>query len=221
MPYKQKRELYAIYKKLYSYFGPQHWWPGETPFEVALGAILTQNTNWGNVERAIGNLKSARALLPKKIHKMPVNKLALLIRPAGYFNIKAKRLKNFINFLFEGYEGCLDKLFSRDIGALRGELLSVNGIGEETADSIILYAAGRSIFVVDTYTRRVFSRHNFLNDNASYQDIQKFFMQNLPKDVKMFNEFHALIVKLGKEFCLKNKPKCGACPVRDCGAKSA
>lgn len=219
MPYKQKENLSAIYKKLYSFFGPQHWWPGETPFEVAVGAILTQNTNWGNVERAIGNLKSARALLPKKIHKMPVNKLAFLIRPAGYFNIKAKRLKNFINFLFKGYEGCLDKLFSRDIGALRGELLSVNGIGEETADSIILYAAGRSIFVVDAYTRRVFSRHNFLNDKASYQDVQKFFMQNLPKDVKMFNEFHALIVKLGKEFCLKNKPKCGQCPLNGARAK--
>ncbi|MDP1854305.1 MAG: endonuclease III domain-containing protein [Candidatus Omnitrophota bacterium] len=207
------KKLNSIYKKLYTSFGPQYWWPGDGPFEVTAGAILTQNTNWQNVEKAINNLKAARALSPKKLHEMSHDKLAQLIRPAGYFNVKARRLKNFTNFLFNKYGGSLKKLFNQGIESLRKELLSVNGIGEETADSIILYAANLPIFVVDAYTKRIFSRHNFIRHDADYSEVQKFFMENLNKDVKMFNEFHALIVKLGKEFCLKSNQRCKLCPI--------
>lgn len=207
------KKLNSIYKKLSTSFGPQYWWPADSPFEVTVGAILTQNTNWQNVEKAVNNLKAARVLSPKKLHEMALDKLARLIRPAGYFNVKAKRLKNFTNFLFSKYGGSLDKLFNQDIETLRKELLSVNGIGEETADSIILYAANLPAFVVDAYTKRIFSRHNFIRHDADYGEVQKFFMENLNKDVKMFNEFHALIVKLAKEFCLKSKERCKLCPI--------
>ncbi|PIQ88548.1 MAG: endonuclease [Candidatus Omnitrophica bacterium CG11_big_fil_rev_8_21_14_0_20_42_13] len=210
----KKKRLNEIYKRLFSYFGRQYWWPGNSKFEIVLGAILTQNTNWINVEKAINNLKKGKALSAKKVFDMPIDKLALMIKPAGYFNLKAKRLKNFINLLFAEYAGRLSALFNQDLTALRQSLLSVNGIGEETADSIILYAAGLPVFVVDAYTKRVFSRHKFIAHSASYAETQKFFMENLSGNVRMFNEFHALIVRLGKEFCLKNKPRCGLCPIR-------
>lgn len=206
-------ELRSIYARLYSHFGPQYWWPGRTSFEVVVGAILTQNTNWANVEKAINNLKRERVLSASKMFQMRQAKLAELIRPAGYYNVKAKRLKNFVNFLFFRYRGSLKRLFEQDITFLRKELLSVNGIGEESADSIILYAAGLPIFVIDAYTKRIFSRHNFFKGDSQYYLIQKFFMQNLKENAKMFNEFHALIVKLGKEFCRKNNPRCGICPI--------
>lgn len=211
----KRRNLKLIFEKLLKFFGPQHWWPAESQFEVLVGSILTQNTNWTNVEKAINNLKKAGVLSAQKLYRMPTRKLARLIRPAGYFNIKTKRLKNFINFLFRNYGGSLKRLFAQDVWALRRELLSVSGIGEETADSIILYAAGLPIFVIDAYTKRIFFRHNFIPEDTTYGEIQKFFMANLSRDVKMFNEFHALIVRLGKELCLKNKPKCEVCPVRD------
>lgn len=206
--------LSAIYKKLYSRFGPQYWWPADTPFEVMVGAVLTQNTSWQNVEKAIKNLKQNKLLEPQKLFRLPKRKLAGLIRPAGYFNIKAKRLKNFLDFFLLVYQGKVKKMAARDAFRLRQQLLSVNGIGPETADSILLYALAKPVFVVDAYTKRIFSRHRLIKEDADYAMVQDLFMRNIKKDVKMFNEYHALLVKLGKEFCLKNKPKCEICPLK-------
>lgn len=208
----KNKKLLKIYKQLYKAFGPQHWWPGDTPFEVAVGAILTQNTNWGNVEKAINNLKKERALSAKAIHEMPVNKLASLIRPAGYFNIKAKRLKAFINFLMNDYHGSMEKLKKEDMYSLRHKLLHINGIGPETADSILLYALDKPVFVIDAYTKRVLSRHNILGYGESYEKFQELFHSFLKKDLQLFNEYHALFVRVGKTFC-KTKPICEECPL--------
>jgi endonuclease-3 related protein len=205
--------LSAIYKKLYASFGPQHWWPGESPFEVMIGAILTQNTNWQNVEKAICNLKRSNLFSPAKLNALPAKRLAKLIRPAGYYNIKAKRLKNFLVFLFRDYRANISRMRKADTGLLRKQLLGVNGIGPETADSILLYALNKPVFVVDTYTKRILSRHGFIAQDAEYHEVQNFFMQNLENKVQLFNEFHALIVRLGKEFCLKNNPRCSLCPL--------
>ncbi|HEY4715867.1 MAG TPA: endonuclease III domain-containing protein [bacterium] len=205
--------LKKTYKKLFTAFGPQHWWPGDTPFEVIVGAILTQNTAWTNVEKAIHNLKKAKLLTPGKLHDLSQDEIAKYIRPAGYFNIKAKRLKHFLNYLFDNYGGNLKKMFKKRTDALRRELLSVNGIGPETADSILLYAGNHPVFVVDAYTKRIFSRHQVVKADAEYHDIQELFMKNLPHDVKMFNEYHALIVKAGKDFCRTRKPLCSRCPL--------
>jgi endonuclease-3 related protein len=205
--------LKHTYKKLFKAFGPQSWWPGETPFEVMVGAILTQNTAWTNVEKAINNLKKARLLTPGKMHDLSQAGLAKYIRPAGYFNIKAKRLKHFLNYLFDNYGGSLNRMFKKRTDALRRELLSVNGIGPETADSILLYAGNHPMFVVDAYTKRVFSRHSIIQAEADYHDVQELFMKNLPHDVKMFNEYHALIVRIGKDFCRNRKPLCNRCPL--------
>ncbi len=207
-----KKKLLGIYKTLYGHFGPQNWWPGDTPFEVCVGAILTQNTAWQNVEKAIVNLKKEKILNPHKINRLPAKKLAKLITPAGYFNIKAKRLKNFISFLCERYDGEVSNMFSNGSGNLRNHLLSVNGIGPETADSILLYAGNVPIFVVDAYTKRILSRHNLITDGIDYHSLQKLFMENLPENVDLFNEYHALIVRVGKEFCNK-KPHCEECPL--------
>ncbi|MHC4755241.1 MAG: endonuclease III domain-containing protein [Planctomycetota bacterium] len=207
-------KINEIYKLLYESFGPQHWWPGETTFEIIIGAILTQNTNWKNVEKAIGNLKSAGLLTPEKIHDLDISQLAELIRPAGYFNIKAKRIKNFMDWLFENYQGRLEKLENISTHRLREQLLTVNGIGAETADSILLYALEREIFVVDTYTARFAIRHQLIDPDADYEQISDLFQSNLPQDIKMFNEYHALIVRLGKEFCRPN-PKCSDCPLEE------
>jgi len=205
-------KLALMYKKLYASFGPQHWWPGKTPFEVAVGAILTQNTNWSNVEKAIANLKSDKVLNPKALHDMSHARLASLIRPAGYFNIKAKRLKNFISFLINKYHGSMSRMAKEDLGSIRTKLLSVNGIGPETADSIILYALEKPVFVVDAYTKRVLSRHNILAHDASYDTFQGFFHSKLRKDISLFNEYHALFVRLAKENC-RTKPICAGCPI--------
>ena len=205
--------LKKIYKKLFTAFGPQHWWPGDTPFEVIVGAILTQNTAWTNVEKAIHNLKKARLLTPRKMHDLSQAELAKYIRPAGYFNIKAKRLKHFLNYLFDNYGGSLNRMFKKRTDALRRELLSVNGIGPETADSILLYAGNHPVFVVDAYTKRIFSRHQIIKEDTDYHDIQKLFVDNLPHDVKIFNEYHALIVSIGKDFCRNRKPLCSRCPL--------
>ena len=209
-----KEKIGDIYQRLYRSFGPQSWWPGDTPFEVIAGAILTQNTNWQNVAKAIDNLKEARVLTPQKLHSLPLATLARLIRPSGYFNIKAKRLRSFLDFLFKDYQGKLEKMFSRPLDELRGEILSVKGIGPETADSILLYAGGFPVFVVDAYTKRIFSRQKLLSEDMDYHRVQKIFMENLKKDVQLFNEYHALIVRLGKDFCKKTKPKCEACPIK-------
>lgn len=208
-----EQRLFKIYERLYRAFGPQHWWPGETPFEVAVGAILTQNTNWGNVEKAIENLKGKSALNAKVIHKMPLNRLASLIKPAGYFNIKAKRLKAFIDFLINEYDGSMKKMGKEDLETLRVKLLNVNGIGPETADSILLYALEKPIFVIDTYTKRVLSRHGIMEHNRPYEEFQKLFHSSLNNDVALFNEYHALFVKIGKTFCKPNKPLCDECPL--------
>ena len=205
--------LNLIYKKLYSFFGPQHWWPAESSFEVIVGAILTQNTSWQNAERAIANLGKRKLLNPHKLYRLSDKRLASLIMPAGYYNIKARRLKNFLIFLFKSYKGKLKNMSLRDTQELRQELLSVNGIGPETADSILLYALDKAVFVVDAYTQRVLLRHRLIRNNASYDEIQNLFMKNLKNKVKLFNEYHALLVRLGKEFCLKGKPKCEVCPL--------
>jgi len=205
-------KLALMYKKLYSSFGTQHWWPGETPFEVAVGAIMTQNTNWSNVEKAIANLKKDRVLRPKALHNMTHARLASLIRPAGYFNIKAKRLKNFISFLINEYNGSMSRMAKEDMGSIREKLLSVNGIGPETADSIMLYALEKPVFVIDAYTKRVLSRHNILDDNASYDVFQGLFHSKLRENISLFNEYHALFVRLAKEYC-RTKPLCAGCPL--------
>jgi endonuclease-3 related protein len=204
--------LTTIYDILLKRFGPQDWWPGDTPFEVIVGAILTQNTNWTNVEKAITNLINAKVLSPDKLHNLDIKKLAELIRPAGYFNIKAKRLKNFLDWFFENYSGQLKNLENIGTPELREQLLSVKGIGPETADSILLYALNRPVFVVDAYTARICSRHHLIDEDADYHRIQETFESNLPSDIQLFNEYHALLVHLGKDFC-KPTPKCEECPL--------
>lgn len=206
--------LLNIYTRLYERYGPQHWWPGQTRFEIIVGAILTQNTNWGNVEKAIHNLNEAMCLSPEKLHILPINQLAELIRPAGYFNIKAQRLKNFLNWLFEKYDGSLDTVEQINLYDLREELLSIKGIGPETADSICLYAFEKPVFVVDAYTARILGRHQLIEAPSGYEQIQDLFHSSLRADTKLFNEFHALLVRLGKEHC-KPRPQCHCCPLED------
>lgn len=206
--------LNEIYQLLFDRFGPQHWWPGDTDFEIIIGAILTQNTSWANVEKAIENLKSANLLSPEKIHKLGLPQIAQLIKPAGYFNIKAKRLKNFVSWLFENYNGNLKGLERIGTGQLRVELLAITGVGPETADSILLYALKRPIFVVDAYTARITVRHGLIELDAGYEQLRDLFRSNLPQDVQLFNEFHALLVKLGKEFC-RQKARCSGCPLEN------
>jgi endonuclease-3 related protein len=204
--------LLKIYGTLLSHFGPQDWWPGDTPFEIAVGAILTQNTNWGNVERAINNLKKDRVLTAKALHEISHAKLASLIRPAGYFNVKTGRLKNFLSFLTNHYRGSVKRMKREDTHTLRENLLSINGIGPETADSILLYALDKPVFVIDAYTKRILQRHTIVSTGIEYHDLQELFHKNLPRDVDMFNEYHALLVMLGKHYC-RPTPKCEACPL--------
>jgi endonuclease-3 related protein len=217
---KQKKEkhnknkvLLEIYDRLYTHFGPQHWWPGDTPFEIAVGAILTQNTNWGNVEKAITNLKKAKKLNSKALRNISPTKLASLIRPAGYFNIKADRLKHFIDFLADNYNGSMKKMRAEEALLLREKLLGVKGVGPETADSMLLYALEKPVFVIDAYTKRILSRHKLVSEKAAYHDLQDIFYENLPQDVKLFNEYHALFVMLGKDYC-RPKPRCEGCPLQ-------
>jgi len=202
-----------VYHKLHRHFGPRHWWPADTAFEVIVGAILTQNTAWSNVEKAIDNLKKAGALTPKKFFGIKTDRLARLIKPAGYYNIKAKRLKSFMEFLFTEYNGSVANLLKEKPSTLRQRLLAVKGVGPETADSIILYAANKPVFVVDAYTKRIFSRHGFIKPDFSYDAVQEFFTRSLPRRTKLFNEYHALIVETGKNFC-RSKPKCSECPLK-------
>lgn len=198
---------------LYAKFGPRYWWPGDTKLEIIIGAILTQNTAWANVEKAIKNIKRAKALSVSRLSGVSEKNLARLIRPSGYYNIKANRIKNFLRFLNTRYSGSIDKMFRSHLYKLREELLAVKGIGQETADSILLYAGNKPVFVVDAYTKRVFSRHGFINEGADYEEAQSLFMDNLEKDKGLFNEFHALIVELGKSVCKSKKPLCGMCPI--------
>ena len=205
-------KIIEIYHKLYHAFGPQHWWPGDSPFEIAVGAILTQNTNWANVEKAIASLKNKRALSAKGIHEMKTEKLALFIRPAGYFNVKARRLKAFIHFLINDYHGSMGRMKNEKLDTLRTKLLNVHGIGPETADSILLYALDNPVFVIDAYTKRALSRHSVINHDESYERIQDLFHETLKRDTELFNEYHALFVRLGKTYCRK-KPLCDGCPL--------
>jgi endonuclease-3 related protein len=210
---KTRKQLMAMYQALFRAYGPQHWWPGDTPFEVVVGAILTQNTAWINVEKAIKNLKQERLLSPARLREVTPRRLALLIRPSGYFNIKAKRLANLMDFLAGRYRGSLVRMLRDEPGDLRKGLLLVNGIGPETADSIILYAAGKPVFVVDAYTKRIFTRHGLVSERAGYDDVQQLFMGSLPGDAGLFNEYHALLVKAGKLHCKKRAPQCPGCPL--------
>lgn len=212
--FQKKRILLELYTRLFEAFGPRSWWPGDSGFEVAMGAILTQNTAWRNVEKAISNLKARGLLSPYALYHVPVQDLASVIRPAGYYNVKARRLKHFIQFLFQESAGDLERLLAEDLDTLRSRLLSINGIGPETADSILLYAGNKPSFVVDAYTKRILFRHNLIPEESSYDEIRNFFMDCLEPDASMFNEYHALLVHLGHRFCLKKNPKCSGCPAR-------
>jgi len=213
---RARPNLDLIYRKLYAHFGPQRWWPADTAFEVMVGAILTQNTSWPNVEKAIANLKKHKALEPAKLYHLPHKKLAELIRSAGFYNIKAQRLKEFLGFFVHNYGANLKKIAQVKVEPLRAELLAIKGVGPETADSILLYALHKPVFVIDAYTRRVFSRHAFIKEEATYDQAQSLFTLNLKKDVQLFNEYHALIVALAKNYCLKSTPKCSICPLAFC-----
>lgn len=203
-----------IYSLLYEHFGPQGWWPGDSPFEIMVGAVLTQNTNWGNVCKAISQLKNAGRLSFPALAALPADELAQLIKPSGYFNIKAKRLKNLLQMITERYNGKLELFLAEDLFTGREALLSVKGIGPETADSILLYAANHPIFVVDTYTHRIFSRHLLVAEESDYYSLQEAFHDRLPAQSVLFNEYHALIVTLGKDYCRKNNPRCKQCPLQ-------
>ena len=205
--------LSEIYQRLFTAFGPQHWWPGNSPLEVALGAVLVQNTNWQNVAKAIENLRRADLLQTHALLAVPTEELEELIRPAGYFRIKARRLRSLLEFIVGRYDGSLEGMFSTDLCTLREELLAVHGIGPETADSILLYAGQLPVFVVDTYTHRVFARHGWIGFDADYHAIQDHFQSGLPEDVQLYNEYHALLVRLGKHYCRKKNPKCEQCPL--------
>jgi endonuclease-3 related protein len=209
---KNSATIKKIYVALLKSFGPQHWWPGDTPFEIMVGAVLTQNTNWGNVEKAIAQLKREGLLSLEAMRDVPVEKLAKAIRPAGYFNVKARRLKNLVYFIVHQYGGDLKKMKGEPSDVLRRQLLSVNGVGPETADSILLYALDKPVFVVDAYTRRFLRRHNLIEEKADYHDIQRLFTDVLPADALVFNEYHALIVRLGKDVC-RPSARCEVCPL--------
>jgi endonuclease-3 related protein len=207
---KTAQALTVIYDRLFDRYGPQRWWPGDSPFEVIIGAILTQSTAWTNVEKAIANLKAADLLDPESLQSISIDKLAALIRSSGYYNAKAAKVKAFVDRLCDKYEGNLDRLFALDTGDLRKELLSIHGIGPETADSILLYAAYRPVFVIDAYTKRIINRLGIAPSNDSYEAFQRLFMDNLPRDEELFNEYHALFVRHGKDVCRKS-PKCEVC----------
>lgn len=205
------RRLRAVYQRLHQCHGGQAWWPGDTPFEIMVGAVLTQNTAWSNVERAIANLKAERCLDPRRIVRLPHGRLASLIKPSGYFNIKAKRLRNFCRWYLE--QGGYDELNRRDTETLRHALLSVNGVGHETADDMLLYAFERPVFVIDAYTRRIFARLGMVGGDEPYDALRLGIEHALGADTALFNEYHALIVCHGKDVC-KKAPRCGECSLK-------
>ncbi len=202
--------LLNIYHQLMARYGPQNWWPAQGPFEVIVGAILTQSAAWGNVEKAIANLKSAKALSPQALRQLPLSELARLVHPCGYYNAKALKLKSFAHWLGNHYADDLNRLFALDTNHLRQQLLSIHGIGQETADSIILYAAEKPIFVIDAYTHRIINHLGLAPDSNSYTAYQALFMNNLPADDRLFNEYHALLVCLAKNVC-RSRPLCQQC----------
>ena len=204
--------LEALYDAMWAAYGPQHWWPAETPTEVIVGAILTQNTAWRNVERAIDILEEAGALTFRRLHELEPEPLAELIRPAGTYKVKTRRLKAFVDWLWARYDADLDRMFATDVSALREELLSVHGIGRETADAIMLYAGGLPTFVVDAYTARILQRHRLIDESADYDEIKELFETHLPADAEYFNEYHALLVQVGKQHC-RPRARCPGCPL--------
>jgi endonuclease-3 related protein len=204
-----------MYRRLLAAFGPQHWWPGETPFEVLVGAVLTQNTNWGNVERAINNLKTGGWLSLTALRALELDQLADLIRPAGYFNLKARRLMNLLDLLARDFGSDIKSLCSLPLERARAALLSSKGVGPETADSILLYAGNLPSFVVDAYTFRVLGRHGLAEPGLDYHGLRARFMDNLPAQAALYNEYHALLVRLGKEHCKKGQPRCAGCPLEN------
>jgi len=206
--------FFSLFWRMYDFFGPQYWWPGENPFEIAIGAILTQNTAWKNVEKAITNLKSRNCLTPTALLQISEEELARLLRPAGYYNIKAGRLKNFVRVLLNDFGGDIEQMAHMETMEIRTRLLEIKGIGPETADSIILYALNKPSFVVDAYTFRILQRHDIIDDAWDYGMLRDFFMENLPESVCLFNEFHALFVMVGKTFCKSRRPICEDCPLQ-------
>ncbi len=205
--------LDEYFNSLFTASGPQHWWPGKTPFEVILGAILTQNTSWRNVELALGNLRTADVFTPAKVEKVDLRRLHALIRPAGYFRQKARALRAFVQFLRSGYRGSLKRMFATPTIALREKLLDVYGIGPETADAILLYAGEHPVFVVDAYAKRIMARHGWISEKAKYENVRWMFERQFPGDVERFKEFHGLIVMVGKKWCQKSAAKCEECPM--------
>ncbi|HXE74327.1 MAG TPA: endonuclease III domain-containing protein [Candidatus Xenobia bacterium] len=205
--------LRRYYRRLSSHFGPQYWWPARTRFEVILGALLTQNTSWVNVEKALNNLRCEGLLRPDKLARVSPARLEKLLRPSGYYRQKTRVVRGFLAHLQRRYGGSLRRLLARPANQLRAELLSLHGIGEETADSILLYAAGQPVFVVDAYTRRVLARHGLASETARYAELQGFFHRHLPGDASLFNEYHALLVAVGKNYCRRRAPDCAGCPL--------
>ena len=208
-----RHRLLRLYAALHARFGPQGWWPATSPFEVAVGAILTQHTAWSGVARAIGNLRAARRLTPLRLRPIPLPRLGRLIRPAGTWRLKARRLRALATFCLARAGGRLERLRATPLEALRAELLAVAGVGPETADAILLYALGRPVFVADAYTRRVLSRHGLVPADIGYEALRRFLETRLPGDPVLFNELHALLVAVGKSHC-RSRPRCEGCPLR-------
>jgi endonuclease-3 related protein len=208
------QRLQDVYRRLLAAYGPQRWWPADGPFEVMVGAVLTQNTAWTNVEKAIDNIKAAGALNPRAIRDMPPDELARMIYSCGYYNVKAKRLKALVGWLGQAGNEDPPGLDHRSTDSLRQDLLAVYGIGPETADSIILYAARRPVFVIDAYTRRICRRLGLMPAMDNYTAYQSLFMENLPRETLLYNEYHALLVQLGKTVC-RPRPDCPECCLRD------
>lgn len=204
--------ILRAYELLFARFGPQHWWPGDTPFEIMVGAILTQNTNWRNVSRALDNIKEKKLLEPKRLYKHR-RMIPSLIRPSGFYRLKSKRLTAFLAYYIEQYDADINAIKHAPTARLREELLNIPGIGQETADSILLYAVKRPVFVVDAYTRRIFSRHGLFDRSAGYEEIRFLFERHVPRRLKLYNEYHALIVRCAKELCKKHDPRCPDCPL--------
>ncbi len=207
-------KLLDVYERLLAHYGPQHWWPAEEPFEVMVGAVLTQSTAWTNVEKCINNLKKVNILYPQGIRQISERDLAELIYPCGYYNAKAKKIKALAEWFGERFHDNPDRMRAEGLEGLREELLKVYGIGEETADSILLYACVMPVFVIDAYTRRIVDRLGIQPEDEKYRHFQALFMDNLPTEVQLFNEFHALLVALGKDICRKRSPECKECCLR-------
>lgn len=213
----RKDKIIKLYNILYKYFGPQNWWPGDTIDEIIIGAILTQNTSWKNVEKAINNLKKADILSLYKIYYGDKEKIIEAIKPSGFYNQKYNTLKNISTLFFRNYKHSYENILRNDISSIKKNILSVKGIGNETCDSILLYAFKKPTFVVDTYTVRILLRHNLIDIKDKYNDVKKIFSDSLESNIELYNEYHALLVRIGKEYCLKKDPLCNKCPIKKGG----